>query len=172
MSEQEPEKAKTSAAIQDDLQDMIAEADTGRRNLSGIPKQILWYVALAWALFQLWIVSPLPYFLNIGLWNSTEARSVHLAFAVFLAFTVFPAFKLTPRNYVPIQDWIMALGAAFCAGYIFLFYRELAERPGLPTKLDICISIAGILFVLEGTRRALGPPCSLAIRSGGPGCRR
>ena len=158
MSEQELEKAETSAAIQDDLQDMIAEAGTGRRNLSGIPKQILWYVPLAWALFQLWIVSPLPYFLNIGLWNSTEARSVHLAFAVFLAFTVFPAFKPTPRNYVPIQDWIMALGAAFCAGYIFLFYRELAERPGLPTQLDVCISIAGILFVLEGTRRALGPP--------------
>ncbi|MEK9724215.1 MAG: TRAP transporter fused permease subunit, partial [Rhodospirillaceae bacterium] len=157
MSEQEP-NAAAPAASQDQLQDMIAEADTGGRNPTGIPKHILWYVPLAWALFQLWIVSPLPYIVDIGLWNSTEARSIHLAFAVFLAFTAFPTFKRSPRDYIPIQDWVMALAAAICAGYIFLFYRELADRPGLPTQTDICVSIAGILFVLEATRRALGPP--------------
>ena len=148
----------TPATGQDDLQDMIAEADTGGRNPTGIPKQVLWWIPLLWALFQLWIVSPLPFIFNIGLFNSTESRSIHLAFAVFLAFTAFPTFKSSPRDYIPIQDWVMALGAAFCAGYIFLFFRELAERPGLPTDLDIYVSIAGILFVLEATRRALGPP--------------
>jgi len=157
MSEQELENA-APAASQDELQDMIAQADTGGRNPTGIPKHILWWVPLIWALFQLWIVSPLPFIFNIGLFISTEARSIHLSFAVFLAFTAFPTFKSSPRDYIPIQDWLMALAAALCTGYIYLFFRELAERPGLPTQTDVIVSVAGILFVLEATRRALGPP--------------
>lgn len=147
-----------SAASQDELADMIADSDTGGRNPTGISAQVLWVVPLVWALFQLWYVSPLPYIFNIGLFNSTEARSIHLAFAIFLAFLAFPAFKGSPRNYIPIVDWILAFVAAACAGYIFVVYRELAERPGLPTTEDIVFSVIGIVMVLEATRRALGPP--------------
>ncbi|MFQ5545847.1 MAG: TRAP transporter permease, partial [Acidiferrobacterales bacterium] len=52
----------------------------------------------------------------------------------------------------------LATVAAFCAMYIFLFYRELAERPGLPTTTDLVVSVIGIVLILEATRRALGPP--------------
>ena len=145
-------------ADQDELQDMIAEADTGGRNPSGFSAKLLWYVPLAWALFQLWYVSPLPYIFDFALLNSTEARSVHLAFAVFLSFLAFPALKSSPRSYIPIQDWVLAIVGAGCASYIFLFYRELAERPGLPTIEDIVVSVIGLAVVLEATRRALGPP--------------
>ncbi|MHA4750889.1 hypothetical protein ACX0FG_16485, partial [Enterococcus faecium] len=48
--------------------------------------------------------------------------------------------------------------AAFCAAYIILFYRELAQRPGLPTALDMVVGITGVLLLLEATRRSLGPP--------------
>lgn len=154
----EEQKAATSTADEQALKDMIADSDTGGRDPSGISKQILWFVPLAWALFQLWYASPLPYIFNIGLFNSTEARSIHLAFAVFLAFTAFPTFKSSPRDYIPIQDWIVSLVGAFAAGYIFLFYNQLAERPGLPTDYDIAVSVLGIILVLEATRRALGPP--------------
>ncbi len=105
MSEEENGAGK--AASQDDLQDMIAEADTGGRTPTGIPAKVLWGVPLFWSLFQLWYVSPLPFILNIGLINSTQARSIHLAIAVFLAFLAFPAFKKSPRHYIPIQDWIL-----------------------------------------------------------------
>jgi len=145
-------------ASQDELQDMIAESDTGGRNPTGIPAKVLWGVPLTWSMFQLWYASPLPFIFNVGLFNSTEARSIHLAFAVFLAFTAFPSFKKSPRHYIPIQDWIMSLIGALSAGYIFLFFRELAERPGLPTQTDIIVSVIGIICVLEATRRALGPP--------------
>ena len=146
------------AASQDDLQDMIAASDTGARKPKGIPAKILWTVPLVWALFQLWYASPLPYIFGIGLFNSTEARSIHLAFAIFLAFLSYPALKRSPRDYIPIQDWVMALAAAFCAGYQFLFFLELADRPGLPTTTDVVISVIGLIFILEATRRALGPP--------------
>jgi len=154
----EETNSQAPVAGQSDLDDMIAEADTGGRNPTGISKQVLWWIPLIWALFQLWYMSPLPYIFGIGLFNSTEARSIHLAFAVFLAFTAFPTFKKSPRDYIPIQDWVMSIAGALAASYIFLFFRELAERPGLPTQTDIYVSMAGVIFVLEATRRALGPP--------------
>ncbi len=152
------EKEVAPVASQDELADMIADSDTGGRNPTGISAQVLWGVPLLWALFQLWYVSPLPYIFNIGLFNSTEARSIHLAFAIFLAFLAFPAFKGSPRSYIPIIDWVLAFVAAASAGYIFVVYRELAERPGLPTTEDVVFAVIGIVMVLEATRRALGPP--------------
>ena len=53
---------------QDQLQEMIAESDTGARNPTGtIPKKILYYVPLAWTIFQLWYASPLPFIFNFEL---------------------------------------------------------------------------------------------------------
>ena len=138
--------------------DIVAEADTGARSPTGIPKKILWYVPLAWATFQLWLASPLPFMLRWGIFNSTEARSIHLAFAIFLGFLAFPALKSSPRSYIPIQDWVISIVAALAAGYQYLFFIELSERPGLPTQMDIVVSVIGLALILEGTRRALGPP--------------
>src|SRR5690606_13697028 len=83
------------------------------------------------------------------------ARSIHLALAVFLGFMAFPALRRSPRDRVPLSDWIMALAGAFCAAYIYLFYTALAGRPGNPTTLDVAVAIVGLLLLLEATRRAL-----------------
>ena len=153
-------------ADQDKLQDMIAESDTGARSPTGIPAKILWVVPLAWAVFQLWYASPMPYIVGawingVGVLNSTEVRSIHLAFAIFLAYLAYPALKSSPRKYIPVLDWVLASVAAFCAAYIFLFYRELSDRPGLPTTTDLVVSVIGIALILEATRRALGPPLAI-----------
>jgi len=137
----------------------IVESESGARNPTGaIPKKILFYVPLAWTLFQLWYSSPLPFLFNFFVLNDTEARSIHLAFAVFLSFTAFPTFKSSPTKYIPIQDWIVGLIGAFCSGYLFLFYRQLADRPGNPTTMDLVVAVIGLILLLEATRRALGPP--------------
>ena len=141
-----------------DLQDLIAENDTGARQPTGTTARILLYVAVAWSLFQLWLASPLPYVVNFAVFNSTEARSIHLAFAIFLAFMAYPAFKSSPRNSVPIIDWVLASIGAFCALYIYIFYRDLASRPGLPITQDLAVAGLGLVLLLEATRRALGPP--------------
>jgi TRAP transporter 4TM/12TM fusion protein len=140
-------------------EDLVAEVDTGRRNPKGaISRNVLFFVPLAWTFFQLWYASPLPFMLNLFVINDTEARAIHLSFAVFLAYTAFPTFKTSPKRYIPIQDWIIAFAAAFCAAYIFIFYAELSDRPGKPTVMDLAVSVAGLIFLLEATRRALGPP--------------
>jgi TRAP transporter 4TM/12TM fusion protein len=152
-------EATNTPSSRDKLQEMIAETDTGARNPTGsIPKKILFFVPLIWTLFQLWYASPLPFIFNIFVLNDTEARSIHLAFAVFLAYTAYPTFKSSPRDRIPLQDWLVALIGAFCAAYLFLFYRELSDRPGNPIMLDLVVSVVGLITLLEATRRALGPP--------------
>jgi TRAP transporter 4TM/12TM fusion protein len=139
--------------------DKVVEVESGARNPTGaIPKKILFFVPLLWTLFQLWIASPLPFILNVFVLNSTEARAVHLAFAIFLSFTAFPTFKRSPTSYIPLQDWILGLVGAFCASYLYLFYEALSTRPGMPTQIDLVVSIVGLILLLEATRRALGPP--------------
>lgn len=220
-------------------QDLVAVADTGARNPGGFSAKLLFCVAIAWSLFQLWIASPLPFMVApvadpilrgiFGIFggesrasvvfNSTQARAIHLAFALFLAFTAFPgvirrtaslpifaaiyliaalgfayyaavlamagnaqwmaftamtavallaaysAWKPTPLDTVPRVDWVLAAAAAFCAAYLYIFYYDLARRPGAPTLFDLVVAGAGMVLLLEATRRALGPAllCIAAI---------
>ncbi|MDF5457317.1 TRAP transporter large permease subunit, partial [Vibrio parahaemolyticus] len=73
-------------------------------------------------------------------------------------FTAYPAMKNSPRDHIPLVDWILALAGSFSAAYIYLFYTELAGRSGAPTTVDIVVAVIGMLLLLEATRRALGPP--------------
>ncbi|CAM4195711.1 MULTISPECIES: TRAP transporter permease [Vibrio] len=141
-----------------EAQDIVAQADTGARNPFGIAGKILWFVPLCWSLFQLWYASPLPFIFNFAILNDTEARSIHLAFAIFLAFTAYPAMKRSPRDRIPVVDWVLALVGSLSAAYIYLFYTQLAGRSGAPTSFDIVAAVTGMVLLLEATRRALGPP--------------
>ena len=145
-------------AGEQDVQDMIAEADTGGRTPTGLPAKVLFAVPLVWSLFQLWYASPLPFLLRFGVLNDTEARAIHLAFSIFLTFAAYPALKSSPRRHVPIQDWVFAVAGAFAAAYLYLFYEALSDRAGAPETFDLVVAVAGMLLLLEATRRALGPP--------------
>jgi len=151
-------KSASPADVDVDVNQLVQEKDAGARKPGPIVQRLLLFVAVAWSLFQLWIASPLPFSLGIFVLNDTESRSIHLAFAVFLGFMAYPASKRSPRDHVPILDWVFALVGAFCAAYLFLFYRELATRPGLPTPFDVGTSVIGIGLLLEATRRVLGLP--------------
>jgi TRAP-type uncharacterized transport system fused permease subunit len=142
------------------LEEMIAESDTGARNPRGGVGKMMFWVAFAWALFQLWISSPFPYMFPdiIPVLNNTGTRSIHLAFAMFLGFLAYPAFKSSPRDYIPPLDWVFAILSIVVTLYLWIFARDLADRAGLPTTVDLIISGIGVVIVLEAARRALGPP--------------
>jgi len=139
-------------------EDIVAQAESGSREPKGFSGRIILAVCLAWALFQLWYASPLGFVVGFGVFNGTEARSIHLAFALFLAFTAYPAFKSSPRQSIPLQDWVFAIVGALCASYLVLFNDALADRPGAPTWYDVAVGATGMVLLLEATRRALGPP--------------
>ena len=141
-------------------EELIAK-DVGARMPPGAMAKLIAGLALLWSLFQLWIASPLPFMLRMGVFNNTEARAIHLAFALLLAFLAYPAFKRSPRDRVPLIDIALGLIAAATAGYLFVAYEQLAQRPGNLTTMDLVTACIGIPLLLEATRRALGP--ALAI---------
>lgn len=149
--------APRSAPSREALETMVAEADIGGRKPTGFVHRIAFAIALAWSLFQLWYAAPLSYMLNFGVFNDAQARIIHLSFAFLLAFITFPARKSSPRNRIPVSDWAFALFGLGATIYLLIFYRQISERPGLPTTADIVASIIGVALLIEAARRAVGP---------------
>lgn len=140
----------------------VLEAETGGRNPSNkYLANFILYLALVWSLFQLYVSSPLV--LEFTPWmNEDVVKRIHLMFAGFLAYLSYLPFKKSPREYVPITDWIMGLLLLFAVGYII--YAQVWDslafemRLGSPNKLDLYSGIIGLILLLEATRRTLGPP--------------
>ena len=141
-------------------EELIAQ-DVGARTPLGPMARVIAGLALLWSLFQLWIASPLPFIFGVGVLNDTETRAIHLAFALLLAFLAYPAFKKSPRDRVPLTDVALGLVAAASAAYLFVFYQQLAQRPGSLTTADLVTACIGMPLLLEATRRALGPPLAI-----------
>jgi TRAP transporter 4TM/12TM fusion protein len=197
------DQAASGAGLsQAELDELVASSDTGGRNLVGPLGTFFMLVALAWSLFQLWIASPIPFIIGAGVFNDTETRSIHLAFALFLAFAAFPAthskFQVglgivvpvaltllfmigakegtavwwipiigalmvgavilgSPKDRLPPWEWALAILGAAAAIYLFVFYRGISDRVGAPIMQDYVVAVAGLMLLLEATRRALGP---------------
>jgi len=140
------------------LEDIVADADTGgRAPADEFGRRALWVIPLCWALYQLWIASPLPFVVGF-VWNDTQTRAIHLGFAVLLAFLAFPATKNSPRKHIPYLTWGVALIAAAAASYLWWDYRGVAQRTGSPNTFDLVIAGIGIVMLMEAARRSLGLP--------------
>ncbi len=146
-----------------DLQELVAQSDTGARNPKGAISVFVAALALVWSLFQLYYASNVPFLLtdltgiNVTL-NSDTARSVHLAFALFLACMAYPLFKSSPRSYIPWYDWVLGLLGVIACLYLVFFKEAISDRAGLPTTGDLVISTVGLVIMLIATYRALGLP--------------
>ncbi len=121
-------------------------------------------VAFAWSLFQLWVASPLP----SALWLvDVQKRGIHLGFALLLAFLIYPAVAGRRQQGIPWRDVVLAAAACLAALYLFLAYRGLVSRQGilldvsvggLTLPVEALLGGAGILLLLEATRRSIGLP--------------
>lgn len=148
------------ALSEEELQELVAATDAGARSPQGSVGTFLAVVAVIWSVFQVILASPLAnYVLPGDIINNS--RQLHLAFAIFLAFMAYPALKSSPRDYIPIQDWIMAILAAFIALYGFIFYQKIVDAGGLADDVDKWFALAGLLLLFEAARRALGPAMAI-----------
>ncbi|PVB61432.1 TRAP transporter permease [Labrenzia sp. 011] len=146
-----------------DVDMMVAEVETGARSAAGAAGKFILALAFVWSCFQIYIASNIPYVLteltgvNV-VFNNQEARQFHLAFALALAMLAYPLFKTSPRDRIPLYDWVLALlGASSCL-YLFVFKEEIANRAGLPTTADIAFSILGMVSLGIAVYRSLGLP--------------
>ncbi|WP_299555767.1 TRAP transporter permease [uncultured Tateyamaria sp.] len=140
------------------LEDIVADADTGgRMPKDGFGRRALWVLPLCWAIYQLWIASPLPFMVGF-VWNDTQTRAIHLGFAVLLAYLAFPGLKSSPRHHIPILTWLVAIIAALGASYLWWDYRGVADRTGAPNTTDLIMAGIGLVLLMEAARRSLGFP--------------
>jgi len=140
---------------------LVRESDLGGREPAGAGRAVLAATCIGWSLLQLWHASPLPFSFNVLVLNTTEIRSLHLGLALFAAYLAYPFARASPRDRIPAPEWILAAAAAFCGAYLFIFYRSIAERPGEPIAMDYVAAVAGVLLLLEATRRVVGPPLAV-----------
>ena len=145
---------------EDELQEMVASNDGGARNPTGAVAVLIAVVAVVWSLYQVLLASPLAnYVLPGDLINNS--RQIHLAFAIFLAFMAYPMLKSSPRDHVPIYDWVLGLAGTFFALYGYFFYAKIVNNGGLADHTDKWAALAGLLILFEGARRALGPAMAI-----------
>ncbi|MBV1925911.1 MAG: TRAP transporter permease [Rhodobacteraceae bacterium] len=157
MTDQGPENRPLS---EEELQELVSSSDAGARSPAGAVGTLLAVVAVTWAVFQVILASPLaPYILPGDLINNS--RQIHLGFAIFLAYLAYPAFKSSPRNYVPILDWVFALVGTFTALYGYFFYDKIVNSGGLADDMDKWFALLGLLLLFEAARRALGPAMAI-----------
>ena len=104
--------ANTTASAADEL---VAQADSGARNLGGSMASLIPGICFLWALYQLYIASPLPFMLTeitgidlfVFVGNLSISRKIHLIFALVLSILSFPLFKSSNRSNIPMYDWVM-----------------------------------------------------------------
>ncbi|EBA10070.1 TRAP transporter permease [Sagittula stellata] len=106
--------AGKSGLSQAEIDELVASSDTGGRSPSPAISKLITWTAIVWSLFQLWIASPLPFMLRFGVFNDTEARSFHLAFALFLAFLAYPAARSTVQL-------ILGVGVPAILTFLFMY---------------------------------------------------
>ena len=154
------DKNTGSPLSEEELQELVASSDSGARSPAGAVGLFLAAVAVAWSLFQVVLASPLANYLLPGD-VINNSRQIHLAFAIFLAFTAYPALRSSPRHYIPVQDWIMAIAGAGIALYGYIFYQKIVDAGGLADNTDKWFALAGLVLLFEGARRALGPAMAI-----------
>lgn len=141
------------------LAEELLREESGRlRNKRSVDRSVIGIVSIAWALFQL----TLPRFIIL---DSITIRAIHLAFAIALVFLTIPLAKqkgeikfLNAKTYVPLLDYILAIGACCAVLYIVFDWTGISMRAGIPNARDIVMSIVLILIVFESSRRVIGLP--------------
>ncbi len=151
-------------------EELAAEVDSGARNPKGWQKGLIPGICLAWALYQLYIASSLPFWLaqNTGIdffmfiGNLSISRKIHLSFSLVLALMAFPLFKSSPRDRIPWYDWLLIAIGLSGTLYMVLMNSNIAERAGdfahANIPFDMTIAVLGIFALAVAVYRSLGLP--------------
>jgi TRAP transporter 4TM/12TM fusion protein len=132
------------------------------------PRRPVWYEALAAAL-ALFVIAEV----NYPHLQPQSQLAIFAALGFVLCFGAIPAHpSLADKRWARATDILLALLSAACCLYVvvqtepvfkglWMGGRPLGERAGGETTLDLVVGGVGLLLVLEGARRSLGPALSI-----------
>ncbi|WP_417898486.1 TRAP transporter permease [Bacillus haimaensis] len=130
------------------------DAEANTRDLTGYTAKVLFFMLLAFSLFQL-------YTGIFGQFTAYIQRTVHLGFALTIIFLLFPARKGLKKTKVDWYDYILIGLTIVVCGYWPVFYDTLVQQIGGINTQQTVIGGLAILLVLEATRRAVGLPITI-----------
>jgi TRAP transporter 4TM/12TM fusion protein len=143
------------------------DKESDYRRLGGFVGRLVAALAIAFSLFQV-------YTALFGVLDAMIQRATHLAFAFSLIYLLYPSRKSWSRDRIHPIDAILAVFGAGAPVYILVAYKDLVQRAGSATPLDIVVGLVGVLLVLEAARRVVGLPivvvalCFVAYAFAGP----
>jgi TRAP transporter 4TM/12TM fusion protein len=153
-----------------------------------LPRQLTAAVALAMALYHVYVIIPPMDFISPSLREIFRGpptdyifRGIHLIFALVLTFLYYrlrsptddELAMLTPekreealnKTKAPSPlDWLLVAASIASVGYIFVYYDYIIDRIIYVDDMawsDIVLSITLILLVMEAARRVIGPALPL-----------
>ena len=150
--------------------ELVAEVESGGRNLTGSTKNLIPIICFIWACYQLYISSPLPSELTVNtgiqffqfIGNLSISRKIHLLFALVLASLAFPLYKGAPRDKIPFYDWILLVLGGLSILYMVVMDDNIANRAGdfahANIPLDMTVAVIGMVTLAIAVYRSLGLP--------------
>ncbi len=146
-----------------EVAEKMAEEEEGvARRPKGPTKWVIPTIGVIWCFFQLSIAS-------WWILDTVFIRSIHLGFALLMVYLNYPMFKetrlglkfLSIKNRIPPWDFVIAIIACLTAVYIAIDYAGINERYGAPITRDIIVGFILLVFLLEASRRVIGPALSV-----------
>jgi len=129
---------------------LLEESELGGRRPKGWARHVLFALAVAWSLFQLWAT-------EVGTLDPIRLRAIHLSFALALAFLAYPG-RRGPRDRVPLGDWVLALLGVAGALYVVVDYYGITQiRGGIPSERDVFFGTLTLLVLFLAAWRVVGP---------------
>ena len=128
----------------DEAAKRLANLEGGERHPQGLTARFIYLVALAWSCFQLWIASPLPFMVGFGMFPDTQARAIHLTFALLLVYLLFPGRRSQGRfGVAPVLYLVFAALTLWAA----LLSGQGRALPGTP-HVSVLLVLAGTLVAV------------------------
>ncbi|WP_334153979.1 TRAP transporter permease [Tepidimonas sp.] len=112
----------------------------------------IFWVALAFAAFQLWMAAFHPL-------SSQVIRAMHVGFVLWLVFLLYPPFRQHPGwlgRAGQALGWGLGLAGLGTGLYQWVFEADLTQRAGELAGWDWWVGIVAIALVFEAARRVMG----------------
>ena len=109
---------------------------------------LAYVIGIAFATFQIFIAA-------YNFLPSQAVRGIHVGFLILLTYGLVANFTAKTDTQRAI-GWIVGAIGFFCGLYQYLFYAELIQRDGDPTKLDLVVGTVLAVMIFDGVRRLMG----------------
>lgn len=137
------------SAKQEELLEKFDKSSALRTFANTKVRYFVFALAVIYSLFHLYITyNPMPELLQ---------RSAHVSIGLCLIFLLYPAGNSSSRSRTSWIDWLLFVGSAASATYLFVEYQNIVTtRGGIPNTTDIVFSMITVVLVFESARRIMG----------------